>query len=202
MELNFTSNATRRLPDSNLIESHIDGVRFSQLLNWKLSPVVFYYWLALRNTTWLSFQPNTSLLFHYCFVPRHSSKILLRMLKDSLLRRCIYLRAFIGILTKILMGFLWHTFLLLMFLVLVINLVYIYLFLKRCHCKFLRTGPQRDETFKHSNLRYYSDFEKARRNYLCKDIIQGPMTCVGGYSSANPCNLSNSTRHPVLLKAK
>ena len=28
------------------------------LLGWKLSPVVFYHWLKLRNTTWLSFQPQ------------------------------------------------------------------------------------------------------------------------------------------------
>ena len=29
-----------------------------QILGWKLSPVVLYHWLTLRNTTWLSFQPN------------------------------------------------------------------------------------------------------------------------------------------------
>ena len=36
------------------------GERFIHLFNWKLSPVVFYHRLELRNTTWLSFQPNTS----------------------------------------------------------------------------------------------------------------------------------------------
>ena len=27
-------------------------------VGWKLSPVVFYLWLRLQNTTWLSFQPD------------------------------------------------------------------------------------------------------------------------------------------------
>ena len=31
-----------------------------ELLGWKLSPVVFYHQLTLRNTTRLSFQLNTS----------------------------------------------------------------------------------------------------------------------------------------------
>ena len=31
-----------------------------QILGWKLSPVVLYRWLTLRNTTWLSFQPNST----------------------------------------------------------------------------------------------------------------------------------------------
>ena len=30
------------------------------LLGWKLSPVAFYHQLRLWNTTWLSFQPNTT----------------------------------------------------------------------------------------------------------------------------------------------
>ena len=30
-----------------------------EMLAWKLSPVVFDHWLTLRNTTGLSFQPNT-----------------------------------------------------------------------------------------------------------------------------------------------
>ena len=34
--------------------------RSSHLLAWKLSPVVFYRLLALRNTTWLSFQANVT----------------------------------------------------------------------------------------------------------------------------------------------
>ena len=34
---------------------------WSLLLGWKLSHVVFYRWLSLQNTTWLSFQPNSSL---------------------------------------------------------------------------------------------------------------------------------------------
>ena len=29
-----------------------------ELFGWKLSPVVFYHWFRLRNTTWLSLQPN------------------------------------------------------------------------------------------------------------------------------------------------
>ena len=29
----------------------------SKVLGWKLSPVVFYRWLTIRNTTGLSFQP-------------------------------------------------------------------------------------------------------------------------------------------------
>ena len=29
------------------------------LLGWKLSPVAFSRWLTVRNTTWLSFQPNS-----------------------------------------------------------------------------------------------------------------------------------------------
>ena len=37
------------------------------LLGWKLIPVVFYHWLTLRNTTWLSFQPNS----HCCADLRH-----------------------------------------------------------------------------------------------------------------------------------
>ena len=32
--------------------------RLSFQRNWKLSPLVFYHWLRLRNTTWLSFQPD------------------------------------------------------------------------------------------------------------------------------------------------
>ena len=32
-------------------------------LGWKLSPVVFYRLLTLQNTTWLSFQPNSSSWF-------------------------------------------------------------------------------------------------------------------------------------------
>ena len=35
------------------------------LLGWKLSPVVFYHWLVLRNTTWLSFQANDWLVDHF-----------------------------------------------------------------------------------------------------------------------------------------
>ena len=31
----------------------------SELSGWKLSPVVFYHWLTVRNTTGLSFQPDT-----------------------------------------------------------------------------------------------------------------------------------------------
>ena len=31
------------------------------LLDWKLSPLVFYRWLRLQNATWLSFQPNWKL---------------------------------------------------------------------------------------------------------------------------------------------
>ena len=37
---------------------------YYMILGWKLSPVVFYRWITARNTTWLSFQPNTSSL-HY-----------------------------------------------------------------------------------------------------------------------------------------
>ena len=41
-----------------------------RILGWKLSPVVFYHWLTLLNTTWLSFQPNWKLspvVFYHWF---------------------------------------------------------------------------------------------------------------------------------------
>ena len=37
--------------------SHITVTKKMQIvLGWKLSPVVFYHWIRLRNATWLSFQ--------------------------------------------------------------------------------------------------------------------------------------------------
>ena len=48
-----------------------------QLLAWKLSPVVFYRWITLRNTTGLSFQPNTSTDFSSVHFNSFQSDLLL-----------------------------------------------------------------------------------------------------------------------------
>ena len=41
-------------------------INFWDVLGWKLSPIVFCYWLTARNTPWLSFQPN---IFEYVILP-------------------------------------------------------------------------------------------------------------------------------------
>ena len=44
-----------------LLHDHVSWLIF-HLLVWKLSPVVFYRWVELQNTTRLSFQPNICLV--------------------------------------------------------------------------------------------------------------------------------------------
>ena len=44
--------------DGNHLDPKVLPMRLL-LLGWKLSPVAFYHWLMLQNTTWLSFQANS-----------------------------------------------------------------------------------------------------------------------------------------------
>ena len=56
---------------SLLYYHHFDGIDLETISirsGWKLSPVVFYHWLALQNTTGLSFQPNIFMLLLWCYL--------------------------------------------------------------------------------------------------------------------------------------
>ena len=57
--INIPNNISK-LIDNQLERETQTHVRNCQLLDWKLSPVAFYHWIRLRNTTWLSFQANAS----------------------------------------------------------------------------------------------------------------------------------------------
>ena len=55
-----SSSLNRWLNPKNLYwNTKWNGIKKNWVISgWKQSPVVFYYWISLRNTNWLSFQPN------------------------------------------------------------------------------------------------------------------------------------------------